>query len=85
VLRLFRRPGSARIASRYDSHSWPAGHLTCFNGEWGLLQFFDGVPESAHPVETDGQRIVRSRVQRNPTSKLARTVERLAQGDVSFA
>ena len=41
------------------------------NGHWGLLRFIDGVLESAQAYETDGQRITRILVQRNP-SKLAR-------------
>jgi len=40
------------------------------NGEWGLLRFIDGTLESVHSVETDGTRIVRMQVQRNP-AKLA--------------
>jgi RNA polymerase sigma-70 factor (TIGR02957 family) len=41
------------------------------NGHWGLLRFIDGVLESAQAYETDGQRITRILVQRNPT-KLSR-------------
>ncbi|MBX3627212.1 MAG: RNA polymerase sigma-70 factor [Rhizobacter sp.] len=45
--------------------------LVRLNGEWGLLRFIDGVLESAQTYETDGERILRIRVQRNP-DKLAR-------------
>ncbi|MBX3622639.1 MAG: RNA polymerase sigma-70 factor [Rhizobacter sp.] len=45
--------------------------LVRLNGEWGLLRFIDGVLESAQTFETDGERILRIRVQRNP-DKLAR-------------
>jgi RNA polymerase sigma-70 factor (ECF subfamily) len=41
------------------------------NGHWGLLRFIDGVLESAQAYESDGQRITRILVQRNP-AKLAR-------------
>ncbi|MBX6317972.1 RNA polymerase sigma-70 factor [Pigmentiphaga sp.] len=40
------------------------------NGEWALLRFIDGVLESVQAFETDGERIVRVFVQRNP-DKLA--------------
>lgn len=46
------------------------------NGEWGLLRFIDGQLESAQSLETDGERIVRLHVQRNP-EKLARVVAAL--------
>lgn len=41
------------------------------NGQWTLLRYIDGVLESVQSYETDGQRIVRVLVQRNP-DKLAR-------------
>ena len=41
------------------------------NGAWGLLRFIDGALESAQAHESDGHRIVRIHVQRNP-DKLAR-------------
>jgi RNA polymerase sigma-70 factor (ECF subfamily) len=41
------------------------------NGQWALLRFIDGELESAQSFETDGERIVRIHVQRNP-AKLAR-------------
>jgi hypothetical protein len=45
--------------------------LAVINGQWGVLRFIDGQLESAQSFETDGQRIVRIHVQRNP-DKLAR-------------
>jgi RNA polymerase sigma-70 factor (ECF subfamily) len=48
--------------------------LALINGEWGLLRFFDGVLESAQTFETDGERIVRIHVQRNP-DKLVRVAK----------
>jgi len=41
------------------------------NGQWALLRFIDGQLESAQSFETNGERIVRILVQRNP-DKLAR-------------
>jgi hypothetical protein len=40
----------------------------------GLLRFVDGQLESAQAIETDGERIVRIRAQRNP-DKLARIAQ----------
>lgn len=45
--------------------------LAVINGEWGVLRFIDGLLESAQSHETDGTRIVRIHVQRNP-DKLVR-------------
>ena len=45
--------------------------VVVLNGQWGLLRFIDGALESAQSFETDGERIVRIHVQRNP-DKLAR-------------
>lgn len=45
--------------------------LAVINGQWGVLRFIDGVLESAQSYETDGKRIVRIHVQRNP-DKLVR-------------
>jgi len=42
-----------------------------FNGQWGLVRFVHGELESAQSFETDGVRINRIHVQRNP-EKLAR-------------
>jgi len=47
--------------------------LAPINGEWGLLRYVGGALESAESFETDGRRIVRIHVQRNP-EKLARIV-----------
>jgi RNA polymerase sigma-70 factor (ECF subfamily) len=46
------------------------------NGQWGLLRFIEGKLESAQACETDGQRITRILVQRNPF-KLARLAQAL--------
>jgi RNA polymerase sigma-70 factor (ECF subfamily) len=48
--------------------------LALINGEWGLLRFFNGALESAQSYETDGERIVRIHVQRNP-EKLVRVAK----------
>jgi RNA polymerase sigma-70 factor (ECF subfamily) len=45
--------------------------LAMVNGEWGFLRFVEGVLESVQTFETDGERILRIQVQRNP-DKLAR-------------
>lgn len=47
--------------------------LAMINGQWGLLRYIDGVLESAQTYETDGERVLRIHVQRNP-DKLARLV-----------
>ncbi len=44
--------------------------LVSMNGQWGLLRYINGALESAQAYETDGSRIVRIYVQRNP-DKLA--------------
>ena len=44
--------------------------LVNMNGQWGLLRYINGTLESAQAYETDGDRIVRIFVQRNP-DKLA--------------
>lgn len=48
--------------------------LAQVNGEWALLRFINGELESAQSYETDGERIVRIHVQRNP-EKLARLAQ----------
>jgi RNA polymerase sigma-70 factor (TIGR02957 family) len=53
--------------------------LALINGQWGILRFIDGVLESAQSYETDGERIVRIHVQRNP-DKLARIAAAFAGG-----
>lgn len=44
--------------------------LAVINGQWGVLRFIDGLLESAQSYETDGERIVRIHVQRNPDKLL---------------
>ena len=73
----FGRPlqGGQRIAQLYLATSLRCGsalrvELATINGEWGLLRFIDGILESVQSFETDGERIVRIHVQRNP-DKLA--------------
>jgi RNA polymerase sigma-70 factor (ECF subfamily) len=68
--------GGQRIAQLFYAshrrlHERQRVQLVRLNGEWGLLRFIDGVLESAQTYETDGEHIVRIRVQRNP-DKLAR-------------
>lgn len=74
--------GGARIAQLYLA-TWLRGHkgelklqleLVHLNGRWGLLRFVDGQLESAQDFETDGERITRIHVQRNP-DKLQRLAE----------
>jgi RNA polymerase sigma-70 factor (TIGR02957 family) len=67
--------GSQRIAQLYFAAQRRYGNglrveLASVNGQLGLLRFIDGVLESAHSYETDGERIVRIHIQRNP-DKLA--------------
>ncbi|WP_028602933.1 RNA polymerase sigma-70 factor [Ottowia thiooxydans] len=45
--------------------------MAVINGQWSLLRFIDGELESVQAFETDGERILRLHVQRNP-DKLAR-------------
>ena len=52
--------------------------LASMNGQWGLLRFIEGSLESAQAYETDGERIVRIHVQRNP-EKLARIIAQQGQ------
>lgn len=74
--------GGRRIAQLfYAGHlrfgSGMRAELAMLNGQCGLLRFIDGKLESAQTYETDGTRIVRIQVQRNP-DKLARIVAALA-------
>ncbi len=67
--------GGKRIAQLfYAAHlrfgSGARLELTAINGQLGLLRFIDGVLESAQSYETDGERITRILIQRNP-DKLA--------------
>lgn len=73
--------GGQRIAQLFFAahRRWHEGlrlQLVRLNGEWGLLRFFNGALESAQTYQTDGERIVRIQVQRNP-DKLARIVAAL--------
>ncbi|OZI79108.1 MULTISPECIES: RNA polymerase sigma-70 factor [Bordetella] len=49
------------------------------NGQWALLRFINGSLESVQSYDTDGQRITRVLVQRNP-DKLERIAAALARG-----
>ncbi len=74
--------GGRRIAQLYYAGSLRFGtgmrvELARINGQWGLLRFIDGQLESAQAFETDGERIVRVHVQRNP-DKLVRLAADLA-------
>ncbi|TKC86876.1 RNA polymerase sigma-70 factor [Trinickia terrae] len=53
--------------------------LVVLNGQWALLRFIEGKLESAQSFETDGERILRVLVQRNP-DKLARIAAACANG-----
>jgi RNA polymerase sigma-70 factor (ECF subfamily) len=68
--------GGQRIAQLFyaNQRHHPGGvrvELVELNGGWGLLRYIDGQLESAQSYETDGERILRIHVQRNP-DKLAR-------------
>lgn len=78
IVPSFGKPllGGRRIAQLFYSANRRYGdglriELAMINGEWALLRFIDGVLESAQSCETDGERITRIHVQRNP-EKLAR-------------
>jgi RNA polymerase sigma-70 factor (TIGR02957 family) len=75
--------GGQRIAQLYFASVRRYGRdltvrLAVINGEWGLLRFIGGEIESAQSFETDGERIVRIHVQRNP-DKLARLAGELGK------
>lgn len=68
--------GGRRIAQLFYAASRRFGselriELALLNGQWALLRFIEGELESAQSYETDGERIVRIQVQRNP-DKLVR-------------
>jgi RNA polymerase sigma-70 factor (ECF subfamily) len=68
--------GGRRIAQLFYAASVRFGsalhiELAVLNWQWALLRFIDGTLESAQTYETDGERIVRIQVQRNP-DKLVR-------------
>lgn len=71
--------GGRRIAQLFYASSLRYGSalsvkLVVLNGQWALLRFIEGKLESAQSFETDGERIVRIHVQRNP-DKLARIAQ----------
>ena len=79
--------GGKRIAQLFYAshrrlHERQRVELVRLNGEWGLLRFIDGVLESAQTYVTDGQRILRVHVQRNPDklARIAAAVTRQAGG-----
>jgi RNA polymerase sigma-70 factor (ECF subfamily) len=68
--------GGRRIAQLFFATKLRFGpavqiELALINGQLGVLRFIEGELESAQSYETDGERIVRIHVQRNP-DKLAR-------------
>ncbi|MES2937253.1 MAG: RNA polymerase sigma-70 factor [Pseudomonadota bacterium] len=74
--------GAERITNLYWAHALRLGErlqyrIASINGEPGLLRYVDGQLESAQAVVTDGERIVRIYVVRNP-DKLARIAAPLA-------
>jgi RNA polymerase sigma-70 factor (TIGR02957 family) len=76
--------GGQRIAQLFYASSLRYGSkisvkLVLLNGQWALLRFIEGKLESAQSFETDGERIVRIHVQRNP-DKLARIAATCANG-----
>lgn len=75
--------GDRRIAQLFYATHRRFGDAVRFevvvlNGQWGLLRFIHGGLESAQAFETDGQRILRVHVQRNP-DKLARIAAALGR------
>jgi len=78
IVPSFGKPlvGGRRIAQLFFAATRRFGigvrvELATINGDWALLRLIDGVLESVQSYETDGQRITRIHVQRNP-EKLAR-------------
>lgn len=76
--------GGQRIAQLFYAANLRYGaaqrlELVVLNGQWALLRFIDGELESAQSFETDGERIVRIHVQRNP-AKLARLAAVFGKG-----
>ncbi|MFC4273809.1 RNA polymerase sigma-70 factor [Achromobacter aloeverae] len=53
--------------------------VTQVNGQWTLLRFINGELESVQSYESDGERLTRVLVQRNP-DKLARIADAFARG-----
>jgi len=54
--------------------------MAAINGQWGVLRFIDGALESAQSFETDGERVRRIHVQRNPDKLAAIAAEWTAAG-----
>ncbi|AKM03364.1 MULTISPECIES: RNA polymerase sigma-70 factor [Burkholderia cepacia complex] len=76
--------GGRRIAQLFYAPSLRYGSelsvkLVVLNGQWALLRFIEGKLESAQSFETDGERIVRIHLQRNP-DKLVRIAAAHAKG-----
>lgn len=75
--------GNQRIAQLYLATHLKNGEAVRFevvvlNGQWGLLRFINGALESAQSFETNGERILRVHVQRNP-EKLSRIAAALGR------
>jgi len=75
--------GGRRIAQLYYATHRRFGEgvrfeVVVLNGQWGLLRFIQGGLESAQSFVTDGERILRLHVQRNP-DKLARIAAALGR------
>ncbi|WP_046114952.1 RNA polymerase sigma-70 factor [Aquincola tertiaricarbonis] len=81
VLAGGRRIAQLYLAARLRHGEAVRVELAVINGQWGLLRFIDGHLESAQSFETDGQRIVRIHVQRNP-DKLQRLAAALGAAPV---
>ncbi len=86
IVPSFGKPleGAQRIAQLFFAAHLKHGaaqriELVELNGEWALLRFIDGQLESAQCYETDGVRITRIHVQRNP-QKLARLAAGMQPG-----
>ena len=76
--------GGRRIAQLFYAANRRYGsglhvELVELNGQWALLRFINGALESAQSYETDGERILRIQVQRNP-DKLVRLVAAFGGG-----
>ncbi|WP_076999868.1 RNA polymerase sigma-70 factor [Variovorax sp. KK3] len=81
--------GAQRIAQYYFSVPRLLGdglrlEVVEINGEPGLLRFFNGALESVQTIETDGERILRIRTQRNP-EKLAHIAAHLSTRAITRA
>jgi RNA polymerase sigma-70 factor (ECF subfamily) len=74
-----RRIAQLFYASTLRYRSELSVKLVVLNGQWALLRFIEGRLESAQSFETNGERIVRILVQRNP-DKLARIAATYGDG-----